>query len=385
MRRVATLMRTASVLLGILLAACYGVGRLVTDEWHTTQYLFWTPSLAYMGTLGVLTLLALVTRRRRRASSGARSRRNGGGLAGWRVLALLLLGVLAHTSLFEWRAYRYVTGLPSAPPERTIRVMHWNMTYTPPYFWDRYITGVGRAPRPDVLVVTNPTLKNDLDQMAAALGPEYTAARCGIFAVFTRFPILERASATLGVPAALTGRASPPGMTQPDADTEPRTDYLPEWSPIPRTGSNMYDPGYAMCVHLDATAALGREVVLWGVDLPSQPRAWRMQTSGAAAERLDLLLNAAADAPHKFDAPDIILGDCNTPRGSASLRLISRGFPHAFDQAGRGPVASWPRRRALFHIDHIFVGPGLRAVSYRTLDLGISEHRAQTAEITLVP
>src|SRR5690606_5115584 len=145
------------------------------------QYLFWMPSLAYLAALLLLTVLALMARKRRKGSAGARARR-GGGMAAWRILAVLLLAILAHAALFEWRAYRFITGLPAPSPGRTIRVMHCNMTYTPPYVWDRYIAGVGRAPRPDILVVTNPTLKNDLDQMAAALGPEYTAARCGIFA-----------------------------------------------------------------------------------------------------------------------------------------------------------------------------------------------------------
>jgi endonuclease/exonuclease/phosphatase (EEP) superfamily protein YafD len=132
-----------------------------------------------------------------------------------------------------------------------------------------------------------------------------------------------------------------------------------------------------VCVRIDAEEQLGRELVIWALDLPSQPRAWRMKVAEAATARL--YTEYTSD---RFAGPGIILGDMNTPRGSASLGLVSLGFPHAFEQSGRGYVATWPRHRSLFHIDHMYIAPGLRAASYETIDMGISEHRAQTAEIT---
>lgn len=43
-----------------------------------------------------------------------------------------------------------------------------------------------------------------------------------------------------------------------------------------------------------------------------------------------------------FPEPDLIIGDFNIPRGSASLDAITHGKPNAFDQCGFRPTASWP-------------------------------------------
>lgn len=377
MRRVMTVVRPVCGCLAGVTGAIYIIGRLVTDRTHVTQYLFWLPSFLFLAALFVLTVVAWVAQdRRRRGRERARQR------WAWQLGLVLFATVFAHVALVEWHLPRFVA--PVAPPtnNQKLQIMHWNLTYTPPYRWDRYITAAQRAPRPDVMILSNPTMRNDLDQMAEALGPDFVAARCGIFAVFTRLPIIARGSASLRVPAMHSGPASPPGMTQPDESTGPKTEYLPEWSPIPRTGSNIYDPGHAMYVRIDATAVIGREIVIWGVDLPSQPRAWRWESAWSAANQLEALMGAKGVSPGRFPPPDMIVGDCNTPRGSASLDFIANGFQHAFDQAGRGYVATWPRRRPLFHIDHVFVGPSLRATRYTVMDLGISEHQAQFVDVT---
>lgn len=375
MRRALIVLQVTWGTLACALALCYLLSRVLTDRLHATQYLFWTPWLVYVIAVAVLALLA------RLCAGGARPRRDRKRRAWtWRFPILAIACILVHVALSEWRVWRYVVPVQPAPPDKTLRVMHWNMTYAVPYWWDKYIAGVLKAPRPDVLIVTNPTLQNDLPALAAALGPGYTARRAGIFGVFTRLPIVEATPVSLGIPTRVGATAAPPGMGARDG-AAPETDYLPEWSPIPRTGSNVYDPGHALCLRLDAREKLGREIVIWAIDMPSQPREWRMDQARAGARRLHDLLTLPP-ARGGFSAPDLVLGDFNTPRGSASLKLLSRGFPSAFSQAGRGHTATWPRTWAVFHIDHMFIGPGLRATSYRVMDLGISEHRAQIAEIT---
>ncbi len=377
MRRALIALRVLFGWLGVLLLALYVLSRVVTDRTYVTQYLFWTPWFVYALALACLGLLAWACGRRAR-----RWRDRAHRTWTWRLPAVAIPIILLHVTLAEWHAWRYIVPVQRAPAEKTLRIMHWNMTYAVPYWWDRYIAAVLKAPRPDVLIVTNPTIRNDLPQLAEALGPDYKAVRCGVFAVFSRVPIQERAATLLGIPSTSGDTAAPPGMGG-DSGEAPRTDFLPDWSPIPRMGSNVYDPGQTMYVRLDTTEQLGRPIVIWALDMPSQPRAWRMDFARAAKHRLDELAALPVGDPMHFPPPDIILGDCNTPRGSASLQLLSRGFPHAFDQAGRGRVATWPRAWAVFHIDHIFVGPGLRATSYRTMDLGISEHRSQSAEIVV--
>lgn len=382
LRRLGTLMRLLCAALGLLLGVGYVVGQVFTDRAHATQYLFWIPSIAYALGLGVLTI-ALFALRPRGPVKGKRASGQRPASPALRLCTLAFLGVVVHAIVADWRPWRAFTR--TVPQGKTLRVMHWNMTYAVPYWWDRYIAAVKRAPLPDVLILTNPTLQDDLDQLAGALGPDFTAHRCGVFGVFTRLPVLGTGRASLGIPADASGTSSPPGMQPPGQEDTSRTDFLPSWSPIPRAGSNVYDPGFAMYVRLDASATLGRDIVIWGVDLPSQPRSWRMRSARAAKATLDALMSLPEDNPAHFPPPDIILGDCNTPRGSASLDLISRGFPHAFDQAGHGVSGSWPRGLPVFHIDHVFVGPGLRAASYRTMGMGISEHLAQIAEIRSQP
>ncbi len=377
MRRLLAVLQMLSGSLAGVLVILYCISRALTDRTHITQYLYWTPWLAYAIGLAILTCLAwlcsLPVRRRR-----DRKRRRWS----WRLPGLALPLLLVHVAYAEWHAWRFVLPVSRAPAEKTLRVMHWNMTYAVPYWWDKYIAAVLKAPRPDVLIISNPTLLNDLPQLSEALGPEYKAVRCGIFGIFARVPIEDRTFFSLGIAPQAGNNAAPPGMPSPSG-VEGETDFLPDWSPIPRIGSNIYDAGHAMYVRLDTSAILGRSIVIWAIDMPSEPRGWRLAMARDAARRLDELAALPEGTAGRLPTPDLILGDFNTPRGSASLGLISRGYPHAFDQAGRGHVASWPREWAMFHIDHIFVGPDLRATSYRTTDLGISEHRSQSAEITV--
>lgn len=375
MRRFLRLVRTLCGMLAMLLAGCYVAGRLATDRTHVTQYLYWVPSPAYCAAilgLGVAAwALSLGVPRRDRRACRAWT---------WRAPLVAALLVALHVVVLDWRAWRFVVPPAPAAPERTLRLMHWNMTYAVPYWWDRYIAAVKKAPRPDVLIVTNPTYKNELDQLAAALGPEYRAVRCGTFVVVSRFPILQTGAASLEIPGA-DGRVGP----DPGDGVNGSTEYLPEWSPIPRYGSSIYDPGHAMFARIDATACLGREIVVWGIDMPSNPLRWRMSSARAAVEHLEEPVpdRAAPGRLHpRFPAPDLIAGDCNIPRGSASLGVLGLGYPTAFEQAGRGYVATWPRKVSVFHLDHVFVGPALRATSYRVYNLGRSEHRAQVAEVT---
>jgi endonuclease/exonuclease/phosphatase (EEP) superfamily protein YafD len=84
-----------------------------------------------------------------------------------------------------------------------------------------------------------------------------------------------------------------------------------------------------------------------------------------------------------FPAPDLIVGDFNIPRGSRSLRRLTLGYPHAHSQAGHGHAGTYPRHRQLVHIDHMFVGPRLRAARYETVDPGVGSHRMQVVEVVV--
>jgi hypothetical protein len=128
-------------------------------------------------------------------------------------------------------------------------------------------------------------------------------------------------------------------------------------------------------IEIDANEALGRSIVVYMVDLPSSPRTWR----GATAREVRRMLDERNATP-----PDIVVGDLNIPRGSASIGMLFPGFAHAYDLAGHGYGASYPRALPLYHIDHVLISEtsGLSIARYDTSDEGLSRHRAQKAWIT---
>ena len=81
------------------------------------------------------------------------------------------------------------------------------------------------------------------------------------------------------------------------------------------------------------------------------------------------------------DPPDVIVGDFNIVRGSASLAHLFPGYRHAYDEAGRGYGASFLRSLPLYHIDNMLLGPNVRAQSYRLHYPGFGWHWVQVAEI----
>ena len=129
-------------------------------------------------------------------------------------------------------------------------------------------------------------------------------------------------------------------------------------------------------LRLDTTSKLGKPITIYAVDLPSQPKTSRMQT----AKRLRNMLKNA-DAP----LPDIALGDFNMTRRGAALKTAFPNLVHAYDQAGSGYGATYPRKFPLFHIDHILLAQTLQAQTYQLIDPQAGRHMLQIAEISAKP
>ena len=125
-------------------------------------------------------------------------------------------------------------------------------------------------------------------------------------------------------------------------------------------------------LRVDATAQIGREVSIYAIDLPSDPRIGRMKV----AERLRSLLGRA-DAP----PPDIVIGDFNMTRGGAALRTAFPGLVHAYDQVGHGYGATFPRVLRLYHIDHVLLNDSLQALDYRLVNPGLGRHVVQVVDV----
>jgi hypothetical protein len=129
---------------------------------------------------------------------------------------------------------------------------------------------------------------------------------------------------------------------------------------------------HATLMRFDATQPLGRELTILAVDLPSDPERSRMDT----AKQLRTWLDEANLPPI-----DIMLGDFNMTRDSASLHTIAPGYRDAFDEAGAGYGATYPRKTPWLHIDHMLIAGDIKPLSYCILDPGAGTHRLQMMTI----
>jgi endonuclease/exonuclease/phosphatase family metal-dependent hydrolase len=120
----------------------------------------------------------------------------------------------------------------------------------------------------------------------------------------------------------------------------------------------------------------GRDWTIVVVDLPSDARISRSQL--AESFRREAL-------PHFVDTADLVVGDFNITRGSASIRIMFPNFRHAFDEAGIGFGATWPQRLPFMHLDHMLLANATQCHAYRIFAVGSRPHRAQEALISVGP
>ncbi len=365
MKRTARILETLAwtPLVGSLLViGAWALGRTLTDRVVVLEPLAWIPAVLAIPLATLLALLGGNPFRRKRAP-----RRR----VAQRVLLLVCALAFVFVALADWRLHRL--GRPAVPPE-SFTLAHWNMTAPSAQAWPLFLDAIPDPP-PDVLCLSNSLPGKRITELLERLGPEYQGAFSYRFAVVSRFPVVESRGFSLRIPHPSRGG------TPPDASTAARNAI---------TGARdvdeerFHDPGWLLCATLDTTGVIGRETVVWLIDLPSDLRWPRSRLSELVRSRLDEILNAD-DPARRVPLPDIIVGDFNIPRASASLARITsvggRDFRHAHDDAGRGPDATWPRAFPLYHIDHVYVGPSLRAVRYHVTDPGRSMHAMQHATV----
>jgi hypothetical protein len=125
------------------------------------------------------------------------------------------------------------------------------------------------------------------------------------------------------------------------------------------------DDGFATLFRFE-DAGSGQTSVL-AVDLPSSPARARY----AALARFAAQVRASLD----LRSVDMIVGDFNCTRGSASVHAAFPGFDEAWSVAGQGWGASWPREWPLLHIDLALVSGSMRVERCELHDPGIGHHR----------
>jgi endonuclease/exonuclease/phosphatase family metal-dependent hydrolase len=282
------------------------------------------------------------------------------------VLAGLWVAALAFMFFGEWHGLRYLSPVKTPRDAQSVRVFFWNAQASRTDRFEERLASVA----PDVAIVSNAPNNIQWQTVRENLGVTTFSARTARFTIISRYPILRWADTDLNV-----------------SGSRPR---VAVW----KGGGNIgTDTGEGMFVELDTTRMLGRTSLVWVLDLPSDPRIERMQMMYQVAAQLSEFSGRVlarrpdggdAEEPQGkrgFPAPDLIVGDCNTPRRSASFDHLAKGMAIAFDQAGRGFAATWPRGLPLLPIDQAFVGARLRAAEYHILDMGTAEHRAEVIEL----
>jgi endonuclease/exonuclease/phosphatase family metal-dependent hydrolase len=333
-------MRTARAVVSILLAdgaaallAAWTVGRLLTDRFHWSQYLYWLPTALVAAAAAVVVLLSAAVAPRARPRPGGRLRI----LAGLGLIAAAL-----HLAAFEWRLLRPRPHTTAQP----FTVISWNASLVD----EEDISRTLLQRLPDLAAVVNAPWGANFEDLERA-GQWPTIIHEGAFLVASRFPVRRWGRLDLGIQSEEGGKP---------------------------------DPGRAMFAELERTDA--PPLILWIIDLPSDPRLARTTITRLAAKRIDewtgpeYVRDGRGWRPtlrgtRPFPAPDLILGDFNIPRASASLQALTRGLTDAFDQAGHADPSTWPRVSPWWAIDHAFVGPALRATDYLIRDPGKGQHR----------
>lgn len=209
----------------------------------------------------------------------------------------------------------------------TLRLVQWNAS------WPGSLGGAEPAARllgldADLVVVTNPYKLLADGRSEAWRDAGYDVVQLGLFLVASRLPLLDARLVSV-------------------------------------------DAGRVVAVV--RVAWDGATTTMVPIDIPSNPWLARNELLPATWGLLPESVRSEAA---------IVLGDLNTPRGSASIARTWPRLHEAWDEAGVGFGGSWPRSIPMIQIDHVLLGAELQATSCRFIDLGSRSHRAQ--EVVLV-
>lgn len=348
--RIAAILAVSTPIAMALLA----LGKMASDRFLVTQFLSWVPTLLACAIATVVLVVAWAMAMPRYRGRWARR-------AGW---AFVIGGVLYATAI-EWGGGH---APPGPPRENRLRVVFWNFNISGEAGWENHAI----AQDPDMVVVRAGEC-TDPNGLRGQIGGVSSFCWHEGFMVASRLPIKAWGTGPLNVSQGL-------GL-------DPREKSLV------REGR---DAGRGMWLILDAKDRLGKEIVFWLVDMPSDPslsraramrdafvalvggppQRWIADGNGGWTEAADAMLPRDA-----FLVPKIIMGDFNTPHGAYSLQAVNQGFPGAYEQAGMGHAATFPRAWPLWQIDQAFIAPSLRTISHDVLDPGSGTHRMLVIDV----
>jgi LPXTG-motif cell wall-anchored protein len=352
-RRLAAATANSALAALLVVFGAWCAGALATDRWELTQFIFWVPTPAVLAGLVLLGFIAVLLRRRRRRLTAVSA----------------AAAVAACTAVMLIRDLGAINALRPRPHStQPLRVLTWNIS------WITDEAAIARgllSARPDVAILINPSGSLDRSMLYGAFSHPVAVIESAGIIVISAHPIHRSGTQWLGIQLPAGPSLDPRGQG-------------PRRKPIP-------DPGRA--VWFDLHPPSGGAMTVWVLDLPSEPRLSRWTVAHQARAAIESWTGPVQlrdeqgrfsfdQAPGRgFPPADILVGDLNITRGSASLNILAPGMHNACADAGRGWSGTYPRRWPLWHIDQTLLAPGLRALSYRVLDPGIGHHRIQVAEV----
>lgn len=213
-----------------------------------------------------------------------------------------------------------------------VRILQWNTAW--PSSDDARSADFLAAHPHDLVLISNRGAITSPDLVRAWAGTEARVVGAGPFALITRLPVIEARQVAVG------GKGR-------------QLWWVARFEVAPPTWS-------------------GRTLRIAMVDLPSRPTI----AKSLVAEGLWQACEAG-----ELGEVDLVAGDFNATDGSVILRRCFPAYRDALSVAGRGWLATWPRRFPLWKIDHVLLGDSVDAVAACTLDAVVSQHRATSVAV----
>lgn len=406
--------------------AIWMLARLITDRTLTFQFLFWGSTAILLVTIILGAAAALTGNFAYRTTLERRSwltRRHAFGISALCAITWLII--------HDWHvlpALRQALVPPSPGQQQTLRIFHWNQSVFTVSNLKATTSSLTAHGIPDLMLISmqnnveewraiNAHLRAKLGQPPIAaddpqqlktygLPDGYTFTNHGMEKIWSRYPLLsirefvvsmQDAQAHLRSAGAADPQSTPATPEPPVAIKQVHPAVRQAIQKIfDLTGSPMRPPermedATVTVIILDSHAALGRNLVIYWVDLPSNPLAWRHAITQRIAHHLRMLQSLPIDPSSNINPsiprPDLIIGDFNIPTFSASIDRIAPVDPRgSFQHASQASVAisrlgSWPRPLNALGLDHALIAPDWIVSQYRLIDPAASEHMAQTMVI----
>lgn len=375
-----------SGVLGLVVIASWIVGRVLTDQYHWSQLIWWIPPLWMIGLAWILLAVSALC---------AKIAKRPGGLLARPILLVVNIACSGYLILGVWHMHRVV--MPHSRPDNALRVVYWNQSadHIDQVAWGKRINDQGA----DLVIVSNAQWGTPrqtlLDQFAAFAPSEnerwinysyrvhgqpshYRVEGSAIIA--SRFPMLRTGMVNFG--------------------SSERQQVLDQTSS---------DQGWVMFVEIDLRSidpeseSITEPMVVWIVDLPSDPLPWKQaqmrqvnneieQWDGSGWRMGKHVWEQERNEGASFPDPDLIIGDFNTPRGSDSLKILAPGYRDAFESSGYGRARSWkPALRRWYlkapialgdwHIDLALTNDEWDARNYLLIDPKVGPHAMQMVDL----